>query len=205
MAESELSIINSALIHIGENTIASIDQDTKSAKTAKLKWPLVRDALLRQFPWNCARARQTLIQDTESPAFGYAHQYSLPSQPYCLRPLAIQFDDGDFFPLTEPRFGGAIDPDYKFTIEGRKLLTDAETVNLMYTARLTDPTVYDSLLVEALALKLAAEMAYTITGSNSLSAELLGRLKDTLKSAKSICATETVPDLPVATFLSARS
>jgi len=161
---STVDIANYALNNLGASNISSLDENSKAARVVNQRYEAVRDAVFRAHPWNCLIERAQLAQDTDTPAFGYAYQYALPTNPYCLR--VLEFSNGT---LSYPQdnitnnSGGPV-----FVIEGRKLLTDEAVARIKYIGRITDPQQYDASLVEALAARLAAEVCYAITGSTSM-------------------------------------
>lgn len=140
---SEVDIASNALTKIGAESITSFDDGTKRANLCRDYYPRVRDAVLRAYPWNCAIERQELALDATAPLFGYAHKYQLPVIPYCLRVLEVEDDP-------------------EFRIEGRYLHTDEETVKIKFIARITDPGLFDSLLVEAIEARLASELSLPV-------------------------------------------
>ena len=63
---------------------------------------------------------------------------------------------------------------------------------------MTDTEEYDSLLSSAVAHKLAAETAYAITGSNSISQAMQVMYESRLREAKGVDAMEGYPEQPQA-------
>lgn len=191
---SNVDICNSALNMVGASIITSLTEDTKAARVCNQRYPFVRDAVFRAHPWNCLIRRVKLGRDATAPAYKYAYRYTLPSDPYCLRVLTIS-DDGD----DERR-----DIDYK--VEGNRfLLTDQGAVYIQYISRDEDPNQYDVLLTEALAARMASDIAYPLVGSSALSTNLFAIYEIKLKEARFADAQEGYPDDIIAdTFISAR-
>jgi hypothetical protein len=191
---SNVDIVNSALNMVGANIITSLTEDSKAARVCNQRYPFVRDAVFRAHPWNCLIRRVKLGQDATVPVYKYAYRYTLPSDPYCLRVLTIS-DDGD----DERR-------DIDFKVEGNRfLLTDQSTVYIQYISRDEDPNQYDFLLIEALAARLASDIAYPLVGSSTLSTNLFAIYEIKLKEARFADAQEGYPDDIIAdTFISAR-
>ena len=81
-----------------------------------------------------------------------------------------------------------------FKIEGRKLLTNVSTAKIIYLARVTDPNEYDSLLIETISARLAAELCYAITGSAAMLAPMIATYEAKLKEARFVDAGEGMPD-----------
>ena len=172
---SEVDIINSALNMIGASNIISRGEDSKSARVANQRYDYVRDAVLRAHPWNCAVARRAVAADSDTPAFGYTYQFTLPTDPYCLRVLGLDYMDVDF------------------VVEGRKIHSDESTINLRYIARLTDLNEYDQLLIEAIAARLAADISFALVQSTSLTGSLFSIYEQKLSEARFVDATEGTP------------
>jgi hypothetical protein len=158
-----------ALGKVGADSITAITDASANARACNRFYEPVRDELLRRHAWSFAINRATLAQLAEAPAFGYDHAYQLPASPYCLRVLE----------LYEERDSG-----YDYLIEGRKLISDSDTARIKYIAQITDPAQFDSSFVEALATRLAAEIAIPVTGESGI-AEAMMKLAE-LKTVEAI-------------------
>lgn len=136
----------------------SLQDASPEARACNLMYGPTRDQVLRGHRWNFAIKRATLSQLADPPAFGWAVQYSLPTD--CLRVFQLNaFEADEMRPMWE--------------VEGRNLMTDQDTAEIKYVAQITNASLFDPIFIKALATKLAAEMAKTITGSNSVAGELL--------------------------------
>jgi len=178
---TEVSICSNALRKLGDSPITALTEDTERARLCNALYEPARDSLLRSHAWNFAITRAELAQISTTPAFEYSHQYALPTDPFCLRVLKMEFDD------------------YEFKIEnlagqGRVLLTNEGTANIIYIAKITDPKLFDSIFVDTLTAKLASEMAYPITNSAALQKEMERVYKLKLTEARSIDSTEGFTD-----------
>lgn len=145
-----VTICNLALGRLGTTRIMSLDEASQPARYCKLFYENTRDEVLRSHPWSFAKARQTLSLLSTTPSFGWANQFQLPAD--CLRPIQVNEWEQDEAPDN-------------WLIEGNRLLTDASTVDLLYVRRVTDSTLFDSIFVKALSVKLAAEICTPLTGS----------------------------------------
>src|SRR3990172_2291631 len=148
---SDVEIVNQALTYLGDDLITALTDDSTRARAASVLFGPTRDAVLRSHPWNCAVTRQSLPALAAAPDFGWDYQFTLPTNPYCLRVLAIN-DDEDW-----------ADPGDTHKIEGRRVLSNDATCNLRYIGRITDPNEYDALLYQAFAARLAAALCYALT------------------------------------------
>lgn len=172
---SEVEIINSALNMLGATNIISRGEDSKSARVSNQRFDAVRDAVFRAHPWNCLMTRINLAADSDTPAFDWSYQFTLPSDPFCLRVMRLDNLDIDFL------------------VEGRKILCDEESINLLYLARVTDPNQWDSLLIETIAARLAADISFSMVQSTSLTANLFAMYENKLSEARFTDATEGTP------------
>lgn len=169
---SVVDICNSALNQIGASNIISLTEDSKAARVCNQRYEFVRDSVFRAHPWNCLTVRRALSPDTAAPAFEFTKQFTLPTDPYCLRVLALD------------------EPDVLYRIEGRKLLCNESTINMIYIGRETDPAQYDMLLMETISASLAADIAYNLVGSSALGANMYSLYQQKLTEARYVDATE---------------
>ena len=198
---STVDIANYALNSLGANNISSFDENSKPARLINQRYDSVRDAVFRAHPWNCLIRRTELAQETDAPTFGYTYQYTLPTNPYCLR--VLEFSNGTLSYPQDNMFSNTGGP--VFVIEGRKLLSDEGTAKIKYVARVTDPQEYDANLIEVLAAYLAFEISYAITGSNSVKQMMAAEYSDKLKQATFVDGTEGAPQrLEASEFIEAR-
>lgn len=156
------------------------------------------DALFRAANWNCARSQTTLtllkaaagtIENVSGtllplPPRPWLYEYAWPANPYCLKarfilPLADiaagtvpQTTGGGSstwfggFNQTVPFLSGS-DLDASGN-QIRVILTNQSQAQLVYTARITDPDLWDSSFTEAAISTLAAWICQPISGSNDL-------------------------------------
>lgn len=174
MASSVVELVNNALVELGEpNLITSIDEATRAAVLAKQKYPSVRDAVLRAYPWNCAVKRQALAPEAETPVYGWTYKFRLPSD--CLRVLGFELSDDEF------------------AVEGRFVVADTNVLKMKFIQQVTDVTQFDALLCEAISSRLAHSLAYAITQSASMREACWENYKAKLREARSIDAQESMP------------
>jgi len=189
---SDVEICNTALAKIGERPIASLQQSNSAAATACLnRFATARDFLLRAHDWNFALSRVALARLGLSPAFGWSYAYQLPAD--MIRISGIwDTPDGD----------GAFD----YRVEGGKVVTDAENVYLLYVARVTDPNLMPTDFREALAIKLASELAIILPQSRELSDQLDQRFRQVaLPAARAADGAENPAEtIPLSSWVTER-
>ena len=167
---SVVQICNSALNQLGASSITALTEDSKNARICNERYETIRDAVYRSHPWNCLVKRVQLAQDSDTPAWGFSYQYTLPSD--CLRVLQIK----DY------------NSDYK--IEGRKLLIDESDVYLIYLAIETDVNQLDILLRETISAGLAQDIAYAITSNLQVTKLMAEKYQAKLSEARHTDASE---------------
>lgn len=175
---TDLDLANAALSLLGEAPLNSLTDDRKAATVLTPRIGPVRDALLRSHPWNFSSSRATLALSATSPPFGFANAFALPT---------------DYLRVRE--VNGGLDP---FEIERQGpilvLLTDASSVNLKYTARVTNPSEWDPMFYETMAAALALDVSIALLGSDT---DAYARTKDIfigrLEQARSADGQENPP------------
>ena len=167
---STVDICNGALNQLGATTILSLTEDSKNARLCNSRYTQVRDSVFRSHPWNCLQKRIELAQDTTTPAWGFKYAYTLPAD--CLRLLRI------------------LDYDSNYKVEGRKILSNTETMKILYVSRVTDPNEYDESLRETLSAALSADIAFAVTSNNTTATNMYNLFQDKLKDARFVDSTE---------------
>jgi len=175
---SVVSICNIALSHIGGKPIQSLNEQSAEAQSCKLLFEAARDDQLAAQDWTFARQRVALAELGEPPA-GWSHRYALPSD--CLAARGLAGDPRTGFPAPH-------------RIEGGALLTDAPAAVLVYTGTVTDPARFPPGFSTALSWRLAADLALTQTGKESLHQRCVGMWERAMAKAAADDANLGVPD-----------
>lgn len=170
-------IASNALQQLGAAPISDITENTGRAKRVNAIYEDVRDAVTRDAAWNFAMVRVQLAALADAPAFTWSKQHQLPENPYCLRVMDV--------------FSG--DERIDHVIEGRKILSDYATINLLYLKRVVDPSQFDALFVEAYEARLAAELAVPITGSRGLAQDFWATYDSKIANARLVNSQEGTP------------
>ena len=176
---SEVQIVNRALRLLRVDQISSLGEGTGQANWAADTYPDARDALVAEYPWNFAMARDSLPALTDAPAWGYDYAYQLPAD--CLRLWSIQ---------GEPECEVA-----PYKIEGRRIVTDgAAPLKILYIRKIENPGEFSPLFIEALVVKLAAEGAFRFTGSVAREQAMVELYREKVAMARRYDAQEGTPD-----------
>ncbi|AYR23024.1 hypothetical protein [Herbaspirillum rubrisubalbicans] len=173
---SAVSICSNALLKLGAKTIASFAEGSDHATLASNLFPSVRDSMLRAHYWNCAIKRVLLSPLTQTPAFDFAYQFSLP---------------GDWIRTVQVGRKGYQIP---YRSEGRNILSDAAQLPLVYVFRNENPASWSTNFIRVMEQAMAAEMAYAVTASSSLRDSMNAELQQMLKVAKAIDGQDDPPE-----------
>lgn len=185
---SAVEIANLALEKIGdEGEITSLDEDSRAARAVNACFNTMRDAVLRAHPWDFARARAALPALAEKPA-GWWGDENLFQKP------------ADFIRFVE------LEDESRYKLEGQWIVADtAGPLNILYIRRVTDTGLFDPLFVEALAARIAMQVAKKITGSDSAKRTAADEYQLHLNTAKAVNGQEDAPqDMPADEWVLAR-
>lgn len=171
MAQSDVQICNTALGRIGvAQFIQDLNENSAQAIVCKQFYEQTRDLVLSDHPWKFAM-RYTALQLAGTPQLDYTYSYRYPTD--CLHAEKL-FNQTTIMSLTAN--GIYISnwdlftvlpfiPTIPFTViedeanGGNLILTDLDTPTLVYTARITNPALFTPGFANALAWKLASEIA----------------------------------------------
>jgi len=178
---SDVEICNMALLRCGAKPrIASLTEDSDNARACNTFYAMVRDAVLRSHPWNCAIARKTITALADTPDSDWDYQYQLPTNPWCLRMLQV---------------GELADQPIPWKVEGRRLMTDEGSPPIAYIKRITDTNEFDSMLVDVLVLKIAVKIVMPLTSNVNMHKSIIDEIEGiSLPEARSIDGQESSVD-----------
>lgn len=147
---SKVDMINMALVSLRAETVALPVSSTEiGRKIIAMYDPLLR-SYLRSHIWSFAKKETSLARVDVTPALDdYDYVFTLPP---------------DFIRLIKT----SVEPDYSHKIKGRRIYSNSTTLSIEYIYFNEDPNSYDDAFVEAFAAKLAAELAYSITGDKEV-------------------------------------
>ena len=162
---SDIDIINGGLSKLGEHPIVAIDDPSPAGRLANRTYADIRDALLREFPWNFATKRASLAAETATPVWGFSYSYALPTD--CLRHIEIN---------------NCEDQDWRN--EGGRIVTDlTPPLGGRYVA-LVSSDAMDATFREALSAKLAMEWAEQLTQSTAVVEAMIALYRNKLQVAR---------------------
>jgi hypothetical protein len=165
--ETVTSICKKALLKVGAPTISSLDETSKSARACSEFYEYTRDKVLQDHPWGFAKVRATLQEDAETPEYEFDHQFVKPAD--CLKVLEVV--DSTDYPV-------------EYAVEGNYILTNDSPIKIKYISRIESPALFSQGFIDCLIIALAANIAYTLTGSNTMAQELMAEYMREKPNAK---------------------
>lgn len=155
------NVCNAALALIGETQyIDDLDENTLASRTCKIIYEECRDEVLEAVDWDFARARATLALTTEE-RDDWAYCYSMPTD--CIAPRSIVMG------VTSPQLHTAFARSLNDAKDGHLILTDEVDAKLDYTARVTGVPLFTPMFRQALACRLAVDLAAALPKNFGLS------------------------------------
>lgn len=170
---TKVSIANQALGWLGANFITAFTDQSTEAQLIDANYPDVRDAVLEERAWTFATRRMSLVTDSIAPDYGYSNRFLIPGN--VLRILQVRNDQRNFSTNN-----------LDWTREGNYILCDSDAVQMQYIMCLDDPSQYSPGFSQALAARLAADLAIPITRSRSLQQDMFGLYQAKLRSAAAL-------------------
>lgn len=186
MVTTSLALCSRAMLKIGAQPVASLDEGTAEAEVAANLYAPIRDALLSIHPWSFATAQESLPRLVLRPAADFAHAFQLPV--------------GFLRALSAGGAGAGQGLAYRI-IEGR-LHCNAEAVTLTYIFR-PDEGAFPPFFTAALVARLAAEFCIPLTEATSRAQLLFQQAESELRTARHADSAQATPralhDFPLIT------
>ncbi len=184
MASTSTDIANDCLHFIGLESVSNIDTDpSKRAQICRRWLPIKRQELFRRHPWNFLIRRAQLAATAETPVFGYAYSFQLPTE--CLRLYKVQaVNEYDY-------------PECDYKLEGRTIVTNQATCYITYITDTEDYSQMPADIRMALVYGLGVAVAPVLTGKPQITNLCTQAYKEALAEAISADSTENYPDQPL--------
>ncbi len=181
MAVSDVAVCNLGLQKLGAARISALEDDSRNARACNACYEHIRDTELRRHNWNFARRRATLAASSVAPEFDFDYAFPVPSDFLSLRPPAVNELDW--------RIESHEDQTSILTNEG-------DSLEISYTAKITDPTKFDDCFTEMVACRMADHMCEELTQSNTKADKAKKDYLDARKEARRTNAFENVSAEP---------
>jgi hypothetical protein len=184
---SAVQICNLALSSLGsKSTISSLEENSIEARVCKLHYDISRDKVLEDYEWRFASKDVALAVIGTAPC-DWLYQYAYPSD--CLKARRI---------VSLVRTDIEIPFDIKLGEDNvsKVIVTDTESAILRYTAAAIETTLFSATFKQALAFRLALDIAIPLTRDRAI-ADLQNNLYfEAIGKAKSKDGNEVGQDEP---------
>lgn len=177
---TRLDIINNALLKTALPLAASIDDCDWNANFV---FDTCAEQALRAHAWGFAQRLASLSRLPDSPPFGFSYAYAMPED--CLRVI-------DCRPAAELR-----SPRARFVTQGRRVLTNASPCNARYIARDLNPENWPPDFANAVACRIACEIAALSAEKIQLVPQLLQIYQLAIAQAQASDAREETERVPL--------
>ena len=157
---SKVNICSMACTLIGANRVTDLDNPTtEEERLCVLWWDQVLEETLHEHDWKFAREYKAALAVSVSPSGEYDHAYQLPSD--CLVLRYLWDTDSDCRVVAD-----------EYEIQGTQILTDLDTVNVVYTKRDANVGRYPTFFVRALTYLLAHYLAFKLSEKGAKAPEM---------------------------------
>ena len=177
-------ICNLALDLISDETVVNVEEPTSDIEeTCNRHYSAIRQALLRDYTWNFAKATAILTPSGDvTPEFEYSYAFKLPND-------FLRFRSAGSNESVTTLRGLTIDYD----IVNGYIYANADSLRLKYIKDETVVVKFDSLFVELFQHKLAIRLAYALTSDKSRIEQLKKDLEIIEARATSVDSQERPP------------
>ena len=165
---SETMICNMALAWLGQNQITSLDDPADPlAEVCRNTYPFVRDAVLEERMWTFGTNRATSTSE-ERDEWDQLYRHSIP-----LDWLSVYRVYGN--PVTQDNIN--------WVKEDKYVLADKPTIYMWGLKRIVDTGQFSNLFVQALAARMAADLAIALTQDRLMQADMWSLYQTKLREA----------------------
>lgn len=178
-------IANQALRSLTAKLIASLIEGTPNANFCREFLGKSIQQVLAEDDWSAATKRAALNLLIEAPAHGFLYYYQLPGD--YVRFVTTRKANGAEVPAIDTS-----GDDY--TVEGDKIATNAEAVNIIYIATPADPSKLSSYLRNAISSQLALLLCIPLNSNEGLQSQIQGQYQYDLALARKADAKAKKPN-----------
>ncbi len=182
---SEVSICNFALTNLGKDNISALTEPTAEARACNQFYAHTRDVLLSGYPWRFAGKTIALAQVANDKAGKWGYAYKRPNDCLKLRWVRPGYSVDD--PCQQTEQEEIANP---YDVEGDVIYCNLSPAFLRYTWRITDPSKFTPLFIEALSWHLSVKLAMPLTRDPKVRADAFQLAAKTQAAAEMADANE---------------
>lgn len=191
MATSPVEICNLALAWLGGDLIISLTDNTAEAKLCNAVYVPLRNAVIEEREWTFAVKRLEPAGLTTGPFYGYDKAFQIP--PEVIRILQISRAgevtdgatiEGSFLSATRGGTGTGRETRIEWAREGDQVLANnSDRIYMRALVKVDDTTKFSAGFDQALAARIAMDLAIPITNSRGIQKDMAGMYVDKIKLA----------------------
>jgi|TARA_Y100000310_G_scaffold127563_1_gene126691 hypothetical protein len=215
---SEVEICNLALSHIRATSINSLTEQSLQAQQCKLLYPIMRDQVIEDAPWQFAHVVEALAVLSSVDIFNWNYAYQYPSNCLKINRLMLNWEEvqnDQAIYAARLRDLGLTFPDLKqqveysiYNVDGNRVIAANECeLRVDYVKKVTDPNLFSTQFVMALSHLLGAELAVPIVGvdkGRALRSDSLKMYNAYIESAAAANQNEQYSHTPDSEYISIR-
>lgn len=182
---SVVSICNLALSNLGKDNINALTEASAEARACNQFYEHTRDLLLQGYPWRFAGKTQSLAEVANAKLGAWKYAYQRPND--CLKVRWVRPEYSTVDPCPQTLQEEIANP---YEIEGETVYCNLSPAFLRYTWRITDPTKFPPLFVEALSWHLSVKLSMPLTRDPKVRADAFQLAQRTQGAAEMADANE---------------
>lgn len=162
---SVIFICNLALSNIGKEGISALTDAGAEARACNQFYEHTRDIMLQSYPWRWAGVTASLAEIPNTKPGQWAYAYRRPTD--CLKARWVR----PKYAVDDPVLSRQEEIVIPYEVEGTTIFTNLSPTFLRYTSRITDPSRFDPLFVDALSWHLAVRLSMPLTRDPKIRAD----------------------------------
>lgn len=170
--KQKIEIISSALVLLGAQPIASLNEGTE-ATVSSLLYDTTLESLLSQFTWRFATKKRRLARSTDKPLYGYAYSFVLPADLVAIYNSTTS----------------------NYEVFGKRIYANDTDISIEYRFKVEEKDM-PPYFIEAFEYALASKFSIPITDSTSKAGFYADMLETSLKTAK-FTDSSSRPSVPI--------
>lgn len=176
---TQADIWNLALARLGAKRVASAAEilapTRTETKAITAVWDMALELVLRAFPWPWAMKRLELVDAVDATWAEWSYRYVYPAD--CCNFLYVDIGNRDKVDKVPFRIIAKND------LSAATILTDQQDAFGVYTALVTDVTVWDATFIAAISWLIAGEIGFALNRPRTVRADLLELYQQVINSA----------------------
>jgi len=182
MTATTVSICNQAISWLGGNRIISLDDETVEARLCKANYDQLLDVVLEAKAWTFAVVRFKPAQLSETPEYGFSAAFAIPTDILTILQVSggSVSADGTGPGLARKSAGNGEEQRILWQREGQTIVCDEQTIYCRGIKRIVDASKFSPGFVQALAARIAREIALPLSQSQTLEDKMVKKYNDAL-------------------------